>query len=80
MRRGEGGGQEALFCSFFIWGCFDRCWVRFGGARRKSIFSFLVLLSCGVSPNLSLVFTLSGAFHHHRSYGRNLRSQRQRGY
>ena len=32
-----GGRQEALFCcSFFIWGRFDRCWVRFGGARRKS--------------------------------------------
>lgn len=28
----------------------------------------------------STVFTISGIFHHRKSYGRNLRSHRQRGY
>ena len=58
-----------------------------GGPSSKSLISIFVPgVTQGnedsrlVQPLPSLVFNLSGAFHHHRSYGRNLRSQCQGGY
>ena len=44
--RGGEGGQEALLLIFVIWRCFDRRWMRVGGAVQKVwfVFSLLVLL------------------------------------